>query len=190
MKKSKIFALVMTAAMIFTFAGCGSDEGETSASADMTTVQEELSAETPDSELSADPEADTEEEAAEKEDSSSVTSSGNADKPSQSVQKPSTGSGSSSGSSSNTGNSGSSGSGSNSGNSGSGSGTPSAPSKATAQSYIGKSASALIAAIGAPSSSQYSPSCMGDGEDGQLTYNGFTVYTYRENGQERVVDVE
>ena len=66
MKKSKILALVMTAAMIFTFAGCGSDEGETSASADMTTVQEELSAETPDSELSADPEADTEEEAAEK----------------------------------------------------------------------------------------------------------------------------
>ena len=62
MKKSKILALVMTAAMIFTFAGCGSDEGETSASADMTTVQEELSAETPDSELSADPEADTEEE--------------------------------------------------------------------------------------------------------------------------------
>ncbi len=65
-----------------------------------------------------------------------------------------------------------------------------APSKATAQSYIGKSASALIAAIGSPLSSDYSSSCLGDGEDGELHYDGFTVYTYRENGQERVEDVE
>ena len=32
------------------------------------------------------------------------------------------------------------------------------------------------------------PSCIGDGEDGLLYYNGFTVTTYRENGKETVQD--
>jgi predicted RNA-binding protein with TRAM domain len=32
---------------------------------------------------------------------------------------------------------------------------------------------------------------MGDGQDGILSYSGFTVYTYREtSGNENVVDVE
>ena len=47
----------------------------------------------------------------------------------------------------------------------------------------------LIAAIGSPISSSYAPSCLGPGEDGELIYNGFTVYTYRENGVETVEDV-
>lgn len=64
-----------------------------------------------------------------------------------------------------------------------------APTKADAQAYIGKSASSLIAAIGAPKGSDYAPSCLGDGEDGELFYDGFTVYTYRLNGTETVQDV-
>ena len=66
---------------------------------------------------------------------------------------------------------------------------PKAPTAADAKAYIGKSASSLISALGSPVSAQYSPSCMGDGEDGELVYNGFTVYTYREGGNEKVVDV-
>lgn len=66
---------------------------------------------------------------------------------------------------------------------------PTAPTAADAKAYIGKSLSSLISAIGSPVSSQYSPSCMGDGEDGELVYNGFTVYTYKEGGSEKVVDV-
>lgn len=64
-----------------------------------------------------------------------------------------------------------------------------ADAKSTAQGFVGKSASSLKAAIGSPNSSSYSPSCMGEGEDGELSYNGFTVYTYRENGSERVTEV-
>ena len=43
-------------------------------------------------------------------------------------------------------------------------------------------------AIGKPNSSEYASSCIGDGEDGLLYYNGFTVTTYRENGKETVQD--
>lgn len=64
-----------------------------------------------------------------------------------------------------------------------------APTKADAAAYIGSSKSALINGIGAPNSSSYAPSCIGEGEDGELRYNGFTVYTYRENGSETVTDV-
>lgn len=63
------------------------------------------------------------------------------------------------------------------------------PTKADAQAYIGKSVSSLIAAIGQPSGRDYAPSCLGDGEDGELFYDGFTVYTYRVNGTETVQDV-
>lgn len=62
-------------------------------------------------------------------------------------------------------------------------------SKETASQYIGQSASALVAAIGEPGSKTYADSCIGDGEDGEWYYDGFTVYTYRENGSERVEDV-
>lgn len=62
--------------------------------------------------------------------------------------------------------------------------------KATASGYVGSDVSALYAAIGRPASSDYAPSCLGDGEDGNLYYDGFTVYTYRENGSETVQYVE
>lgn len=48
----------------------------------------------------------------------------------------------------------------------------------------------LYAQIGEPESSDYAPSCMGDGEDGMLFYDGFIVYTYREGDVETVYDVE
>ena len=58
-----------------------------------------------------------------------------------------------------------------------------------ARAYIGQSVSSMIAALGSPISSSYAPSCLGPGEDGELIYDGFTVYTYRENGVETVEDV-
>ena len=61
---------------------------------------------------------------------------------------------------------------------------------ALAMEYIGKPADDLIAVIGEPEDRDYAPSCMGDGEDGNLYYGGFIVYTYRENGEETVQDVE
>ena len=54
---------------------------------------------------------------------------------------------------------------------------------------MGSSVDALYAAIGKPLSSNYASSCNGPGEDGELSYNGFVVYTYRENGVETVVAV-
>ena len=56
--------------------------------------------------------------------------------------------------------------------------------------YIGQPVDELIAVIGEPEDRDYAPSCMGDGEDGNLYYGGFIVYTYRENGEETVQDVE
>lgn len=69
--------------------------------------------------------------------------------------------------------------------------TPSAaPTKADAAKYIGKSASSLRSALGAPKSTSYASSCLGDGEDGEWVYDGFTVYTYREGSTETVQDVD
>ena len=64
--------------------------------------------------------------------------------------------------------------------------------KAQAESCIGKTVEELIALIGEPESSDYAPSCLnpGVGEDGNLYYEGFTVYTYKADGVEEVVDVE
>ncbi|RHQ79795.1 hypothetical protein DWX95_13135 [Butyricicoccus sp. AF22-28AC] len=59
-----------------------------------------------------------------------------------------------------------------------------------ASGYVGSSASALESALGAPTSKSYSPSCMGEGEDGIWTYDGFTVYTYKEGGSETVEAVQ
>ena len=61
----------------------------------------------------------------------------------------------------------------------------------TARSFEGASLDELIAAIGEPESSDYAPSCLGEGEDGNLYYDGFTVYTYRDvDGGEVVNYVE
>lgn len=62
--------------------------------------------------------------------------------------------------------------------------------KATAARYVGADVSALYAAVGRPASSDYAPSCLLGGEDGNLYYDGFTVYTHRENGSETVQYVE
>ena len=67
---------------------------------------------------------------------------------------------------------------------------PAKPTAAQASGYVGSSASALESALGAPTSKSYSPSCMGEGEDGIWTYDGFTVYTYREGGSETVEAVQ
>ena len=61
---------------------------------------------------------------------------------------------------------------------------------AKAESCIGKTVEDLYALIGEPISSDYAPSCLGPGEDGNLYYDGFTVYTYREDGVETVRVVE
>ncbi len=50
--------------------------------------------------------------------------------------------------------------------------------------------SVLYAAIGEPESSRYEYSCSGPGDDGVLSYDGFLVFTYKENGVETVVDAE
>lgn len=59
----------------------------------------------------------------------------------------------------------------------------------TALSMIGQPLDELIAAIGEPDDSSYASSCIGDGDDGELYYGSFTVCTYREGGEEKVVDV-
>ena len=52
--------------------------------------------------------------------------------------------------------------------------------------------SARVLAIGEPTNgSEYASSCLIDGEDGVLYYDGFTVYTLRyADGTETVYDVE
>jgi hypothetical protein len=56
----------------------------------------------------------------------------------------------------------------------------------TALAYVDRPMEELRAAIGGPEAEEYVPSCLGDGEDGVLTYPGFTVYTYREGDTETV----
>ncbi len=61
--------------------------------------------------------------------------------------------------------------------------------RALAIQCIGKDVSELYEQIGYPRDARYAPSCMGDGDDGELYYQWFVVYTYSENGTETVVDV-
>lgn len=69
--------------------------------------------------------------------------------------------------------------------------TPAEPSALeTALTFVDQDAVALISAIGEPLETQYEASCSGPGDDGVWTYDGFTVYTYRENGVETIVDAE
>lgn len=59
-----------------------------------------------------------------------------------------------------------------------------------ATSMIDASVEDVIAAIGEPNDRAYATSCIGEGEDGELYYDGFTVYTYRDlDGAEHVYDV-
>ena len=59
-----------------------------------------------------------------------------------------------------------------------------------ALALVGKTTDELFAAVGMPNESDYAPSCLGPGEDGNLYYDDFTVYTYRENGVEKIRIVE
>ena len=59
-----------------------------------------------------------------------------------------------------------------------------------ARSFEGEPVEDLIEAGGEPESSDYAPSCLGEGEDGNLYYDGFTVYTYRDDSGEVVNYVE
>ena len=62
-----------------------------------------------------------------------------------------------------------------------------------AESCIDKSVDELYSLIGEPNSSDYAPSCLGgeeNGEDGNLYYDGFVVYTFRDSSGEVVHYVE
>lgn len=62
--------------------------------------------------------------------------------------------------------------------------------RSIALNYIGSSVSALYSAIGRPNGSSYASSCEGECEDGELYYDGFTVYTHRyPDGTETIYDV-
>ena len=58
-----------------------------------------------------------------------------------------------------------------------------------AREYLDRDAAELIEALGEPLERNYAPSCLGGGEDGELVYEGFTVYTYREGDRETVTDI-
>lgn len=60
----------------------------------------------------------------------------------------------------------------------------------TARELIGEDVAVLYAAIGEPNSSDYAPSCLVDGEDGELYYDEFVVYTQRTASGETVYYVE
>ncbi len=61
-----------------------------------------------------------------------------------------------------------------------------------AEACVDRSIEELFAAVGEPVSSDYIPSCLhpnSGGEDGELIYDGFTVYTYRDSSGEVVYAV-
>lgn len=61
--------------------------------------------------------------------------------------------------------------------------------KAAAEELVGADVSELYEAIGYPVSSSYAPSCLGEGEDGELVYDGFTVYTFKAASGAETVNV-
>ena len=67
---------------------------------------------------------------------------------------------------------------------------PAADPKATAQGLVGHQVSELYAAIGQPITSDYAPSCLDlEGEDGELVYDGFVVYTLKTASGETIDSV-
>lgn len=61
---------------------------------------------------------------------------------------------------------------------------PAADKKALAESCMDKDISELYALIGEPESAEYAPSCLVEGDDGTLYYDGFIVYTTREGDEQ------
>ena len=58
-----------------------------------------------------------------------------------------------------------------------------------AEEMVGEPVADPVEKIGEPSYTDYAPSCLGPGEDGELGYDGFTVYTYREGDTEWIEEV-
>ncbi len=58
-----------------------------------------------------------------------------------------------------------------------------------AKSFVDKTLPELTEAIGDPISSSYATSCLGPGQDGELVYDGFRVYTYNNGETETILDV-
>ena len=59
-----------------------------------------------------------------------------------------------------------------------------------AQGFIDRPLEELVAAIGEPLSSVYGPSCLiPGGQDGQLQYDGFWIYSVKDGEMEAVKDV-
>lgn len=59
-----------------------------------------------------------------------------------------------------------------------------------AQGFIDRPLEELVAAIGEPLSSVYGPSCLiPGGQDGQLQYDGFWIYSVKDGEMETVKDV-
>ena len=59
-----------------------------------------------------------------------------------------------------------------------------------AQGFIDRPMEELVAAIGEPLSSVYGPSCLiPGGQDGQLQYDGFWIYSVKDGEMETVKDV-
>ena len=61
--------------------------------------------------------------------------------------------------------------------------------QANPSDFINQDVSALYAVFGQPNGADYGPSCLGSGEDGVLYYDSFTVYTYKDESGERILDV-
>lgn len=61
-----------------------------------------------------------------------------------------------------------------------------------AKTFIDKNLDDLKTALGEPADAYYEESCIGDGDDGILTYDTFTVFTFRpaDGSAEVVVDAE
>ena len=57
---------------------------------------------------------------------------------------------------------------------------------ALAKSFEGRDLSELVAVLGEPLSSEYVPSCLGNGKDGELKYDGFIVYTTQQGSAETI----
>ena len=67
---------------------------------------------------------------------------------------------------------------------------PANPQYEQALSLIDGSVEELYDTVGFPVDYMYADSCLGEGEDGELYYDGFTVYTYRDlEDNETIYDV-
>lgn len=67
---------------------------------------------------------------------------------------------------------------------------PANPQLEQAKQLIDANVEELYDAIGYPVDCMYADSCLGEGEDGELYYNGFTVYTFRDlEDNETIYDV-